>query len=67
MKTQHAEKLISLYVEQPKPLDRLPYTEEFSALCEKYRLVGNPETSEQEIWETLTYIRKKGRLPRKCR
>ncbi len=59
----HDQRLVDAYSEVARPLDDLPYTDDFDRLCE---ILGINETKEDRhrIYKRLMNLRKSGRLPR---
>ena len=50
----------SLAAEFPKPLDRLPYTEEFEAMYAKFVAMAGTSCSRHDCWWYLVDARKRG-------
>jgi hypothetical protein len=57
------QKLIAAYEQVGKPLDFLPYTEEFDRLVHKLRL-NETDENKHEVFRRLLNLRKTARLPR---
>ena len=57
------EKLVEAYVHAGRPLDDLPYTREFEALCRAIEVPVKRE-SMHAVFKRLLTLRKQGRLPR---
>lgn len=59
----HDQRLVDAYSEVGRPLDDLPYTDDFDRLCES---LGRNATNEDRhrIYKRLLSLRKSGRLPR---
>ena len=59
--------LVQFCVETPKALVRLPHTQDFALICDKFCELTGSGAKADEIWQHLTYLRKTKRLPRKGR
>lgn len=61
------ELLKHVYLDAPEALDRLPYTSSFQVMHTRFCSETGKEISENELWLSLTNLRKRGQLPRKGR
>jgi hypothetical protein len=57
------EELVRAYVDIGKPLDNLPYTDEFNRLVQRIK-AGNTDPDKHAVFTRLLTLRKQGRLPR---
>lgn len=64
MKPEHAQVLSKLYAETGVPVDRLPYTPQFETIRDGLIAATGQPYSALEVWKTLVYLRKSGRLPK---
>lgn len=63
--TDVIEFLASLYAEQRWPLDKLPYTDEFDDMLEKFCDHSEQVISARDFWRLLVRLRKDGHFPNK--
>jgi hypothetical protein len=58
------QKLVDAYVLVGRPLDQLPYTQEFDRLMKVIGFENATEDDKYMAFQRLLQLRKKGRLPR---
>lgn len=61
--TEEEQRLIDAYVQIGKPVDRLPYSNDFDRLIKK---LGKPNSMDEKylVFQRLLSLRKRARLPR---
>lgn len=59
--------LKQLYLEIPETVDQLPYTPQFDQLHARFEHSCGNTMSKTQFWRTLSSLRKRSLLPRKCR
>jgi hypothetical protein len=64
---EHLAALAACYADSFLALDRLPYTQQFEALCERFRERTGLEISRHYVWRALCNLRKANKLVRKER
>jgi hypothetical protein len=63
----HENLLTSLYEKTPQALDKLPYTESFESLSQRFVDETGSHLDRASVWQILTNRRKRGELPKKGR
>lgn len=61
--SEEDQRLIDAYLQVGRPVDQLPYSQEFDRLI---KMLGKPETSDEKylVFQRLLGLRKRARLPR---
>ena len=67
MIARYLEIASTLYPELPLPLDRLPYTEAFEVIHERFCRAAGQSVSRNAVWNAFVSLRKRGRGTRRWR